>query len=140
LTIRLRIEEAKQAHDAELRRRYPFLHEHMEHMRKKCGSREGNSTPYPHKGKIGEAEVDFPDYYVLMSQVGEYHWRYLEEFAAFPSQRTAQRWRDESGAEIRLDEGVFDGTRHVLDLLIRKIKARLDELIQPARVRVAVRM
>jgi hypothetical protein len=74
LKTRPQIEEAKNAHDAELRRRYPFCHEHMEHMRKKCGSKEGNSTPYPHKGKIWAAEVDFHDYYVLMSQDGEYHW------------------------------------------------------------------
>jgi hypothetical protein len=97
LKIRLQMEEAKQAHGAELRRRYPFLCVHMEHMRKKCGSKEGNSTPYPHKGKIGEAEVDFRDYYMLMSRVGEYHWKYLEAFAGFPSRRTIQRWREELG-------------------------------------------
>jgi hypothetical protein len=126
LKIRLQTEEAKQAHDAELRRRYPFFHEHTEHTRKKGGFKEGNPTPYPRKGKIGEAEVDFHDYYVLMSQVGEYHWEYLEASAGFPSWRTTQRWREELAAENRLDDGVFDGTRHNLDLLIRIIKARLD--------------
>jgi hypothetical protein len=138
LKILLQLEEAKQAHDAELRRRYPFCHEHMEHVRKKCGSKEGNSTLYPHKGKIGEAEVDFHDYHVLMSPVGEYHWKYLEAFAGFPSWRTIQRWREELEAEIRLDEGVFGGTRHNLDLLIRIIRARLDVRKHPARARVAV--
>jgi hypothetical protein len=34
----------------------------MECMRKKCGSKEGNSLPYPQMGIEGEAEteVDFP--------------------------------------------------------------------------------
>jgi hypothetical protein len=72
----LHIEEAKQAHQAEMKGRYPFFHAHVEPVPKKCGSKEGNFIPNPHKGKIGEAGVDFRDYYyyyVLMS-LGEYHW------------------------------------------------------------------
>jgi hypothetical protein len=82
----------------------------MEHMRQKCGSNKGNSVPYPHEGKIGEAEVDVHDYYVLMSQVGEYHWKCLEDFEGFPSWRIIHRWRDELEAEIRSDKVVFTDT------------------------------
>jgi hypothetical protein len=49
-----------------------------------------------------------------------------------------QGWPEELEAEIRLGEGVFDGTRHNLDLLIRISKARLDERKRPVRARVAV--
>jgi hypothetical protein len=69
LQIGLEIEEAKQAHEAEMKRRYPFFHAHMECLReKKWGSKEGN----PHKGRTGEAEVDYNVYCVPMSQVEEY--------------------------------------------------------------------
>jgi hypothetical protein len=50
LKISLQIEEAKQAQDAELKGRHPFFHGHMDHTRKKCGSKVGNSIPYRHKG------------------------------------------------------------------------------------------
>jgi hypothetical protein len=51
----LPIEEDRQAHEADMKRRCQFFHAHMECMREKCGSKEGNSIPYLHKGKTWES-------------------------------------------------------------------------------------
>jgi phage-related tail protein len=52
--ICLQIEEAKQAQDAELKRRHPYSHEHMEHMREKCGSWKGTPSHTRTRAEEGE--------------------------------------------------------------------------------------
>ena len=73
LRVVLELREEKAAQEADLRRRHPFFYEHMDFLRKKAGLGEENSPPYPHRGKLGDSDIDWHAYYVLMSQIGEYH-------------------------------------------------------------------
>ena len=100
LRVALALREEKDAQEAELRRRHPFFYERRDFLRKKAPLDEESSPPYPHKGKIGGADVDWHSYYVLMSQIGEYHWKYLEVLLGFPAWRTVQRRRKDMGDEL----------------------------------------
>ena len=138
LRVALLENEERAREDAALRARHPFFHEHMEFLRRKCGQSGGASPPYPHRGKIGGDEVDWHDYYVLLSQAGEYIWNYLQRLGGFPSWRTVQRWRVEIAGAMQLGAGIFDGTPQNVELLIRLIKAHLGLVQHSDKWKVAV--
>ena len=138
LRVMLELREEKASQEAELRSRHPFFYEHMDFLRRKAGVGEERALAYPHMGRLGDNDVDWHGYYVLMSQIGEYYWKYSELLLGFPSWRTVQRWRKDLGDELELAYDAFDGSDANVAVLIRLVKERLQVFNREDQWKVAV--
>jgi hypothetical protein len=116
---------AREAGEASMLLRFPFLKAHTEFVLDKCGRPGARGLAYPERIGRGEGTFECRDAYVLMSECGEYHWQCMRSLCHFPTWRTVQRWRGCTFQRFELGRGIFDGSPSNAVTLVRLCKERL---------------